>query len=334
MATDKQKHLEKVLETNDISKHPSIDKFVSKKNEVKDALNKKFSKDMACNSMDSGSYAKKTAINKKFDIDCYIPFLKKDPNSDQSGFSNLKEMYNSVFDYFKSEYEDVELTQVRKQRVSIGLVFDIDGEEFTMDVVPGRERPNRNDYNDSNTDLSLFIHNRSPKEAEEGKKRVKTNIKKHISLLQGEDRKHERRVARLLKVWKTERKAQKGGKLIKSFMMELYTKEAFDNNTNSIPLGLWDKVKMVMNYIVDNIETNSLVDPANSSNIVSDAMSDSAKSSTKTDMKKTVKDIDEDSDKIKEYFPINEDYNDDEDEKDEKSKTSSAASYLNTNKFG
>ena len=32
MATDKQKHLEKVLETHDISKHPNIDKFISKKN--------------------------------------------------------------------------------------------------------------------------------------------------------------------------------------------------------------------------------------------------------------------------------------------------------------
>lgn len=77
MATDKQKHLEKVLETNDISKHQSIDKFVAKKNEVKNALNQKFSKEKASNSIDSGSYAKNTAINKKFDIDCCIPFLKR-----------------------------------------------------------------------------------------------------------------------------------------------------------------------------------------------------------------------------------------------------------------
>ena len=322
MATDKQKHLEKVLETNHINKHSNIDKFVSKKNEVKSALNQKFCKEKASNSIDSGSYAKNTAINKKFDIDCCIPFLKKEPNTDQNGFSSLKEMYDAVYDYFKDEYEDEELIDVRKQRVSIGLLFEIDGEEFNMDVVPGRERPNNAD-----------INSRSAKEDEKGSTKVKTNIKTHVGLLQGEGRKHERKVAKLLKVWKTERKAQKGGKLIKSFMMELYTKESFDKNSDRIPQGLWEKVKMVMNHIVDNIETNDLIDPANSSNVISDAMSDNAKSTTKMDMKKTIKDIDEDSDKINDYFPINEDYNSDDDEKNNSS-SSASAPYLNTSKFG
>src|SRR5215203_4111542 len=104
MATDKQKHLEKVLETNDISKHESIGKFVAKKNEIKNALNQKFSKEKASNSIDSGSYAKCTAINKKFDIDCGIPFLKKEANTNQNGFESLKEMYDVVYDYFNDEY--------------------------------------------------------------------------------------------------------------------------------------------------------------------------------------------------------------------------------------
>ena len=161
MATDKQKHLEKVLETNDISKHASIDKFVSKKNDVKNALNQKFSKEKASNSIDSGSYAKNTAINKKFDIDCCIPFLKKEANTDQNGFVRLEDMFNAVYNYFNDEYEDDELVEVRKQRVSIGLLFRIDGDEFNMDVVPGRERPNNSNYNVNNTDLSLYIHDRS-----------------------------------------------------------------------------------------------------------------------------------------------------------------------------
>lgn len=333
MATDKQKHLEKVLETNDISRHDSIGKYVAKKNEIKNALNQKFSKEKASNSMDSGSYAKCTAINKKFDIDCCIPFLKKSPNTNQNGFESLKEMYDAVYNYFKDEYEDDELIDVRKQRVSIGLLFKIDDEEFNMDVVPGRERPNNSDYNENNTDLSLYINSRSTKEDEKGSTKVKTNIKKHVGLLQGEDRKHERKVAKLLKVWKTERRLQKGGKLIKSFMMELYTKESFDNNSENIPSGLWEKVKMVMNHIIDNIETKDLVDPANSSNIISDAMSDTAKSSTKTDMKKTIKDIDEDSDKIKDYFTINEDYND-KDSNGKRNLSQTSPPSLNTNKFG
>ncbi|WP_179319961.1 SMODS domain-containing nucleotidyltransferase [Winogradskyella helgolandensis] len=337
MATNKNEHLKKVLDTHDINKVEHLIKFIEKKNKVKDALNKKFSDQKASNSIDSGSYAKNTAINTKFDIDCCIPFKKKTPgNNDEKGFESLSEMFDEVYKYLKNEYteEDNDLSKdnVRKQKVSIGLKFDIDGEEFDMDVVPGRERPNNNDYNDSNTDLSLYINpsNRSKKEEDEGKTRIKTNIKTHIGLLNGADRTHERKVTKLLKVWKTERKNKNGGKLIKSFMMELYTKEAFDN-TDEIPSGLWEKTKLVMNHIIDNIETTDLVDPANSSNIISDSMSDTAKTQTKRDMKNTLKDIENDSDKIKEYFPINDEF---DNEDNSNSNSSSKASVLSTSKFG
>ncbi|MBW8244229.1 nucleotidyltransferase [Muricauda oceani] len=335
MATDRNEHLHKVLKTHEINKLENLDKFIAKKNQVKNALNEKFSEDKASNCMDSGSYAKHTAINTKFDIDCCIPFRKREKDSDK-GYSSLSDMFEDVYKYLKNEYteedDDIEKDDVRKQKVSIGLKFNIDGEEFEMDVVPGRERPSNNDYGNNNTDLSLHIHppNRSKKEVDDGKTRIKTNIKKHLDLLSGSSRVHERKVAKLLKVWKTERKNQNGGKLIKSFMMELYTKEAFDQ-ADEIPNGLWGKVKMVMNHIVDNITENDLVDPANSSNIVSDSMSDTAKSDTKSGMKKTIKDTDEDSDKIKEYFPINEEYDDEDDDSNSKA---SSVSVLSTSKFG
>jgi hypothetical protein len=335
MATNRNEHLQKVIDTHNINKVENLDKFIEKKNKVKNALNEKFSDGKASNCIDSGSYAKKTAINTKFDIDCCIPFRKKE-KEDEKGYSNLKDMFDDVYKYLKNEYteddDDITKDDVRKQKVSIGLKFNIDGEDFDMDVVPGRERPHNNDYNSNNTDLSLHIHppNRSKKEVDENRTLIKTNIKKHVDLLSGSERTHERKVTKLLKVWKTERKNQNGGKLIKSFMMELYTKEAFDN-TDEIPGGLWEKVKLVMNHIIDNITENDLVDPVNSGNIVSDAMSDSAKSDTKRDMEKTIKEVDENSDKIKEYFPINEDYEDDED----KSNSNAAlASVLSTSKFG
>jgi hypothetical protein len=336
MATDRNKHLQKSLETHDINKVVKLDKYIAKKNAVKNALNEKFSDSKASNCLDSGSYAKNTAINTKFDIDCCIPFRKKTCDG-ENGYDNLKDMFEDVYKYLRNEYteEDEEITKddVRRQKVSVGLKFDIEGDEFDMDVVPGRERPDHNDYNNTSTDLSLYIYppNRSKKETDENKTRIKTNIKTHIELLSGSGRTHERKVAKLLKVWKTERKNKNGGKLIKSFMMELYTKEAFDN-AEEIPTGLWAKIKMVMNHIIDNITENDLVDPANSSNIVSDSMSDTAKSETKKDMKKTVKEIDEDSDNIKDYFPINEDYNDEDDSSESASTVS--ASVLSTSKFG
>jgi hypothetical protein len=337
MATDKNEHLKKVLDTHDINKVKHLSKFIEKKNKVKEALNKKFSEQKASNSIDSGSYAKNTAINTKFDIDCCIPFKKKTlGNSDEQGFESLSEMFDEVYKYLKNEYtkedDDISKDNVRKQKVSIGMKFDIDGEEFDMDVVPGRERPNNNVYNDSNTDLSLHINpsNRSKKEVDEGKTRIKTNIKTHVGLLNGADKTHERKVTKLLKVWKTERKNKNGGKLIKSFMMELYTKEAFDN-TDEIPNGLWEKTKLVMNHIIDNIETSNLVDPANSSNIVSDSMSDTAKTQTKRDMKSTIKDVEDDSHKIKEYFPINDEFDNDD---NSNSNSTAKASILSTSKFG
>lgn len=337
MATNKNEHLKKVLETHDINKFENLDKFIVKKNKVKKALNEKFSQDKASNCIDSGSYAKHTAINTKFDIDCCIPFRKKEKDEDK-GYSSLSDMFDDVYKYLRNEYteddDDIEKEDVRKQKVSIGMKFDIDGDDFEMDVVPGRERPNNNDYGNNNTDLSLHIHppNRSKKEKDENKTRVKTNIKKHVDLLSSSNRTHERKVAKLLKVWKTERKNQNGGKLIKSFMMELYTKEAFDD-ADEIPNGLWEKVKMVMNHIVDNITENDLLDPVNSSNVISDSMCDTAKSDTKSDMKKTIKDVDEDSDKIKDYFPINEDYEDKE-KNNNSSSRAATASVLSTSKFG
>ena len=337
MTTNKNEHLKKVLETHDINKCENLDRYIEKKNSVKDALASKFSKEKASNPIDSGSYAKKTANNSKFDIDCCIPFKKK-INVDDSGFATLQEMYDEVYKYLKNEYaesdDNLDKDDVRKQRVSIGLkfVFD-DGNEFELDVVSGRERPNNGSYNNDNTDLSLHIHKKSEKEQQDGKTRIKTNVKKHVDLLSGAGRTHERKVARLLKVWKTEKKEKEGGKLIKSFIMEVYTKEAFDNNEDSIPSGLWEKTKMVMQHIIDNIETKDLKDPANGSNIISDSMSNSAKTDTRKAMQNTIDEIEEDSDKIKEHFPINEDY-DDSNTGHNSSTSSKTPTILGVNKFG
>lgn len=338
MATDKNVHLQKVLDTHDINKVENLSKYLEKRNSVKNALASKFTKEKAGNPIDSGSYAKRTSINTKFDIDCCIPFLKK-TNKEEEGFSSLKDMFKKVYKYLKNEYSkddpDLKKENVRKQKVSVGLKFIFeDGDEFELDVVPGRERPNHGDYNLNNTDLSLHIHpsERSKKEADENKKTIKTNIKKHINLLSGSERTHERKVTRLLKVWKTEKKKKDGGKLIKSFMMELYTKEAFDN-ADSIPNGLWEKTKLVMQYTIDNIETKDLFDPANSNNKITDAMSDSAKKDTKKAMKNTIDEIEADSDKIKVHFPTNEKYDTDKDEKSDSNKKTSA-SVLSVSKFG
>lgn len=90
MATDKNKHLKCVLDSHKIQKEQALlDKHIAKKNEIKSALKEEYGSKMY-DPFNSGSYAKHTAINTKFDFDLVAPF-KRD------AFDTLKEMYNAVF---------------------------------------------------------------------------------------------------------------------------------------------------------------------------------------------------------------------------------------------
>ena len=135
MGFDKNKYLERVLTSYKMSHvQNKMDKYIQKRNEVKDALDEKYNSKRVTRAINSGSYAKYDAVNVKFDIDVCQPF-KRD------SFDTLEEMADDVYDFFANEYEDDELVgyKTKKQRVSIGLTFLIDGEEIEMDVVPGRE---------------------------------------------------------------------------------------------------------------------------------------------------------------------------------------------------
>lgn len=313
MATDKSKHLNCVLESHKMKNVQDLmDKYLKKRDEVKEALDEKYVNEKATSAINSGSYAKHTAINTKFDIDICLPFLR-------NSFSSLEEMADNVYDYFNSEYEDDDLLYTRKQRVSIGLMFQIDGEQIDMDVVPGREI-NDDEYN-TTYDLNLYVRAKNGVEASS----TKTNIKKHIEFISG--RNAERDITRLLKIWK-----KSNNRDYKSFLIELLTIKAFDSE-NEIPSGLWEKLKFVLEYIRDNLETVQLKDPANSNNIVSNTIDVYQKQSFSNDMKNMLERIEENSDYIKTYFPINEDFpceNDDED----KMKKGIGATILSTKSFG
>lgn len=290
MATDKGKHLQCVLDSHKMSKVQDLmDKYIKKRDEVKEALDKKYADEKATSPINSGSYAKHTAINKKFDIDTCIPFKR-------GSFDTLEAMADDLYDYFNDDYEDDELMKPpRKQRVSVGLTFEIDGDIIEMDVVPGREII-MDEYAKTN-DLNLHVRAKDGNPATE----TKTNIKKHVDHISGKN--SERDIIRLLKVWK-----HSNNKDIKSFLVELLTIKAFDDNASSIPTGLWEKLEMTMEFIRDNIETIQLKDPANSNNIVSDTIDANKKKSISDDMKNMLKIIEEDSDNIKTYFPANEEF--------------------------
>lgn len=239
----------------------------------------------------SGSFAKHTAINIKFDIDLVIPFK-------YTAFKTLEEMYNDVYNFLYKEYEN--LAVVRKQKVSIGIEFltNVDSQPIKLDIVPGREL-SIDDYINSH-DLNLYFNEDHWGFAKGSWQ--KTNIWKQIKHIEGKT--DERSIIRLLKIWKNTLK-----KDYKSFIIELFTIKAM-----STYLGendLWQKLKYVATYIKDNINNTGyqLIDPGNTNNNVLSSMSVEQRFMLANEMKTIVENISAEGSNVKYYFPINERYN-------------------------
>lgn len=294
MATDKNKHLECVLSSHKVSKEQSLlDKHIARKNEIKEAMEKEYG-DRMYSPFNSGSFAKNTAVNSKFDFDLMNPFKRNAFGSN----GTLKDMYESVFNFLNGKYGHE--ANVRRQKVSIGIQFyaDKDGDVVNVDVVPGREL-NLDQYIDDNK-LNLYVYEQFGN-LSQGSDYIRSNIQAQIKNIKDRataEKDSIRKSIRLLKVWKIGR-----GRGPKSFFLELITIKAFDNET--ITGNTWDKLKKVMEYIRDNVESVSLPDPGNSGNDVAETLTTYEKTALSDDMKYMLERIEENSDNIKSYFPIN-----------------------------
>jgi hypothetical protein len=289
MAVNRSNYLNDVLTTHRISKEQELlDKHKAKRDEIVYAMKNHYGVDMY-DPFNSGSYAKNTAVNKKFDFDLMAPFKK-------NAFGTLKEMYDSVYNFLNDEYSSE--ADVRQQKVSIGLEFyaDSDNDVVKVDVVPGREL-NKEQYVQDKK-LNLYVYKQFGK-LEAGSEYIQTNVSAQVANIKDNANKTDlRKIIRLLKVWKIY-----GGKRPKSFFIELITIKAFDKK--DVSGSLWDKLKIVMEYIRDNVESVSLPDPGNGGNEVADSLDDSDKSSASNDMEYMINRIEEDSENIKLYFPLN-----------------------------
>lgn len=290
MAVDKNAHLQKVLETHRMSHiHNLVDKHKKRRDEIIEALEEKYS-GKTYNTFNSGSFGKHTAINIKFDLDIVDPF-KRD------AFSTIQDMYNEVFEFLNEKFGDK--ATVRKQKVSIGVIFkeDEDGDIIDIDVVPGRELT-QGDYKVSK---NLNIYFNDDHWGFQKGTYTQTNIQAQIDHIK--NRNDERKIIRLLKIWK-----HTNGEQYKSFLLELITIKAF-NKTN-ITGNLWDKLKAVMEYIRDNVNKDgfTLIDPGNSINDVIKSMNSWERDGLSIKMKNMINRIEENDENIKSYFPINEDF--------------------------
>ncbi|WP_343796321.1 nucleotidyltransferase [Gaetbulibacter jejuensis] len=278
-----------------------VDKFKTKRNEVKEALESHYGSNIY-NPFDSGSFKKHTAINTKFDLDVVVPF-KRD------SFETLDKMFDSLYDFLYDEYGEV--AQIRKQKVSIGIIFDEDddGDVISLDIVPGREL-NQDQYSEDNK-LNLFVYSRYG--IFSSSTYIQTNIQAQIDHIKAKE--NERKIIRLLKIWNNN-----NGKEYKSFLLELITIKAFDKE--SISGNLWEKLEKVMEYIKDKVVEDGfkLIDPGNSNNDLMNTLESWEKTNLSNRMETILERINNNSDNIKSYFPTNKDFEDDD-------KSSSSSGY-------
>lgn len=304
---DKNLHLDSVIKTHQITKEEQLlTKHKDKNKEVKEALEKKYESTIY-SPFNSGSYAKNTAMNTKFDFDMVCPFKRNAFGSN----GTLKQMYEDVFDFLYEKYKDV--ATVRKQKVSIGIEFfaDGDGDVVKIDVVPGREL-NQDQYKDDEN-LNLYVYYKYGN-FDEGSERIKTNVQAQIKNIKDRatnEKDSIRKVIRLLKVWKN----TKYNYPTKSFFLELITIKAFDNK--DITGNLWSKLESVLEYIRDEVTGDSftLKDPGNSSNDLIDTLTTSERQTLSDDMKNMLERIEDNDENIKTYFPENAKFVEEEDNK-------------------
>ena len=289
MSIDRNKYLGEVLHTHKL-RH--IEKFVKKvkdkRDEIKEVMSEHYG-DKKYTAFNSGSMAKHTATNIKFDMDVVEPFK-------HDAFDTLQNMFDDVYNTLTEKYGSV----VRKQKGSSGVEFPKeDGDELPIqiDVVPGRELSD-DDYTETK-DLNLCFNGNLW-----GFKKgtcTKTNISKQIEHISGKNT--ERKVIRLLKIWKKHK-----DKDYKSFLLELITIKALNGKES---LGIWEDLKATMEYIRDNITKDSfhLYDPGNRNNDIVASMDSFKRQSLKNDMETMLTNIESNEDVfLPFYFPKNEKY--------------------------
>ena len=292
MAFSNTQHLLDVLETHRM-KHVQafVDKMSAKRDEIAKAISTYYN-GSCYEPFNSGSMAKHTATNVKFDMDIVIPFK-------HDAFDKLEDMYNDVFDFLDDKYKDV--ATVRKQKVSIGISFPIeagDDKPVEIDVVPGRET-SIGSYKESK-DLNIYVRKSNWGLADGSY--MKTNIQNQRDFILGKN--SERQIIRLLKIWK-----KQNAKPYKSCVIELAVIEAFEGYTGDP--NLWERLKYAMEYLRNNINDNSyhLYDPGNSNNDVVASMSQIDRSALKSDLTSMLINIESNpSVYLPYYFKINDKY--------------------------
>jgi hypothetical protein len=194
--------------------------------------------------LNSGSRAKGTAISMASDVD-YLISLTSNCNATSGG---LKSIYDSLHTHLKSKYNPV-----RKQNVS----FRIKISDLEIDITPARKHSgNTNDHWLYLSKLDTWRQ---------------TNIQKHITDISGCGRLNE---IKLLKIWRELNKLD-----FPSIYLEYLTIGILSGKSKDAS-KLTDNFLFILQALskdISNPLNSRIVDPANSTNILSDLLTSTEK---------------------------------------------------------
>lgn len=193
--------------------------------------------------MRSGSREKGTAIKGKSDMDMFVSI------SDTNGYFALRELYDDLYDYLKKNG-----LKVRRQNVSIGVVI----KGYDIDVVPARK------VNSISYVKQAIRYNDHYLWSNKTENRMLTNIQKHIELVRESGIQN---IIILLKIWKYQNQID-----FPSIYLEMMSIEAFKNYNNH-GKTFENEALYAFNYIYKNIIDKKVIDPSNSTNIISETLS-------------------------------------------------------------
>ena len=196
--------------------------------------------------LNSGSRAKGTAISIASDVD-YLISLSSGCNSNTGG---LKSIYESLYTHLKRNYHPVE-----KQNVSFRIKFS----DLEIDITPARK------HSGNTNNHWLYVSKLDTWR--------QTNIQKHISDISGCGRQNE---IKLLKIWRELNNLDFSSIYLEYLTIDILSGKSKDlsNLSDNFWFILYELSKDTGNPL-----SRRIVDPANSTNILSDLLNITEKKS-------------------------------------------------------
>lgn len=246
---------------------------------VEKFINSNF-KDKLCGTiLRFGSTEENTALADDFDIDISVPFA---PYS----FPSTEVMFDDLCVFFKNNFNDSYLAEIRPQKKSFGLIYNFNGHEFKIDIVPYKLSPKKG----NNSSGYLFVNNNSFLKKDSY---TKTDI---LSLKEIKLNPTQQKILVAIKIWKRNFDAP-----INSHLAKLLILDAYKVNQGAVPRDLTKKLLMIVDHIRNEINCKRIVSVENTNNILTD-MKESKKEQIRKACEEVIEEYNYQPNSILEYF--------------------------------